>query len=157
MFRDRFLFVILIAITALAGLAETEWLRAHLMIRELGPELDLQRGLITPGQTAWFHWKLGDNLAGLLSSLTSLSAHMTMIFYILPLAGITVAVALGVRRYPVYTALCLAYGLNLGFIFLFGIVEESRVMIEVIPFFSVFLPFVASGGYPAPGKSFLIR
>lgn len=133
-------------ITALAGLAETEWLRARLLVRELGPELDLARGLVTPGQTTWFHWKLEENLAGLLSGLTSPSVGMAAIFYVLPLAGIAIAGAIGVRRYPAYTALCLAYGMNLIFIFLFGIVAESRVMIEVIPFFAIFLPYVAAGG-----------
>jgi hypothetical protein len=75
---------------------------------------------------------------------------MTVIFYLLPLAGIAIAAALGARRFPRHTALCLAYGLNLLFIFLFGIVEESRVMIEVIPFFSVLLPYVAASNEVRP-------
>lgn len=127
---------------ALLGLAETEWLRAHLLIKEINPEV---LHIPTPVGTSWFHWQAGNNLANFFTCLASKSFSLPVIFYIFPLTGIAIAIALGVRRYPADTALCLAYGINLVFIFLFGLVMESRVMIEIIPFFSVFLPYVATG------------
>lgn len=129
------------AISALIGLAETEWLRSHLLVKEIGPEL----WHFTPAGNSWFHWKLGSNLAGFFSSLTSNSLYLPVIFYIFLLTGIAIAAVIGVRRYPTHTALCLAYSANMILILLFGVVNESRVMIEVIPFFSIFLTWLAAG------------
>jgi len=128
------------AVTALSGLAVTEWLRAHLLIREIGPEL----WHFTPAGTSWFHWQLKLNLAGFLSSLTSTSLNLPVIFYAFPLAGLAMAATIGIRCYPAYTALCLAFSANLICVFLFGILEESRVMIDIIPFFSIFLIYIAT-------------
>ncbi len=51
-----------------------------------------------------------------------------------------------VRCFPPHTALCLSFLLLLIAVFMFGVVMEFRVMMETIPFFSVFLPHLACGG-----------
>lgn len=132
-------------VVAISGFAAIDWLRDHLLVREIGPEL--WGG--TPEGSSWFHWKLRDNLEMFMRNFTSGSPKLPLIFYLFPLAGIAAAAAIGIRHYPAYTALCLSYALNMVFIFLFSVMEEPRAMIEIIPFFSVFLIYF----YAGPGKS----
>lgn len=127
------------------GLAVMDWLRDHLLVREVGPELWGN----TPDGGSWFHWKLSGNLEMLMLNLTLKSPKLPLLFYLFPLAGMAAAATLGIRHYPVHTALCLTYFINMVFIFLFSVMEEPRAMIEIIPFFSVFLIYFFAG----PGKS----
>ncbi|MGA8145984.1 MAG: hypothetical protein WB870_00220 [Gallionellaceae bacterium] len=124
---------------ALIGLAMIELLRNILLVQEFDPA----SGPIT-SNASWFILQIENNFWGLVASLTFNSLRLPVILYIIPLAGITAAVFIGIRGYPAYTALCLAFGVNLMFIFLFGIVRESRVMIDIIPFFSIFLSYIAT-------------
>lgn len=132
-------------VVAVCGFAAIDWLRDHLLVREIGPELFGGR----PEGTSWFQWKLRGNLEMLMLNLTSRSPTLPMLFYLFPLAGMAAAATLGIRHYPAHTALCLTYFINMVFIFLFSVMEEPRAMIEIIPFFSIFLIYFFAG----PGKS----
>lgn len=129
-------------VVALCGFAGIDWLRDHLLIREIGPEL----WGATPEGTSWFHWKLIDNFEMFMRNFTSDTLKLPLIFYLFPLAGIVMAAAIGARSYPAYTALCVAFIINLIFIFMFSVMEEPRAMIETIPFFSIFFIYYFAAG-----------
>lgn len=126
-------------ITAACGLLAVHLLRETLLVREVGPELF---GVTVPAGTDWFHWKLPQNLEVLWRSLTPGNLFMPWLFTLLPVGAMVTAAVLAVRCFPGHTALCLSFLLLLMAVFMFGVVMESRVMLETIPFFSVFLPYL---------------
>ncbi len=129
-------------VTAACGLFAVHLLRETLLVREVGPELFS----VSPAGTDWFHWKLPTNLKVLGAALTVRYFSQPWLFFLLSLGGMVAASLLAVRCFPRHTALCLSFLLLLVAVFMFGVVRESRVMMEVIPFFSVFLPHLACGG-----------
>lgn len=126
-------------ITASCGLLAVYFLRETLLVREVGQELF---GVTTPGGTDWFHWKLPQNLKLLWKSLTLRNLFMPWLFVLLPVGAMITAACLAVRCFPRYTALCICFLLLVMAVFMFGVIVESRVMMETIPFFSVFLPYL---------------
>lgn len=126
-------------ITGAGGLLAVHLLRETLLVREVGPELF---GVPAPVVTDWFHWKLPQNLQSLWRSLTSRSFFMPWLFTLFPVSAMITAAFLAVREFPRHTALCLSFLLLVMTVSMFGVVVESRVMLETIPFFSVFLPYL---------------
>lgn len=126
-------------ITAACGLLAVHLLRETLLVREIGQELF---GVTAPRGTDWFHWKLPQNLKLLWRSLTLGNLFMPWLFTLLPVGAMVTAAGLACWCFPRYTALCLCFLLLLMAVFMFGVVIESRVMLETIPFFSVFLPYL---------------
>lgn len=123
-------------VTAACGLLAVHLLRETLLVREIGPELF---GFAAPSGTDWFHWKLPQNINFLWRSMTSGSLLMPWLFTLLPVGTMMIAAFLAVRCFPRYTALCLCFFLLFTAIFMFGVLAEPRVLLETIPFFSVFL------------------
>jgi hypothetical protein len=124
---------------AIIGLAMTELLRNTLLIREIGPEL-----WHINSNTSWFFLQIGNNFTDLVSSLTSGSLQFPFIPYFILIFGIASVIFVGIRHSATYTAVCFSFGVNFIFICLFGLIWESRILIEVIPFFSIFLSYIAT-------------
>jgi hypothetical protein len=127
------------------GLWLTDRLRDVLLVRETGPAI----WHYEPPRTKWFVWTAGTNLESFSSTLAAEDLALPSLCFAVPLLGMAAALLVGFRSFPRHAALCAAVGLNILSVLLFGVVTETRVMIELIPFFAVFLPSLAFGQSPA--------
>jgi len=133
--------------TLVVGLLIVHFLRESLLVREVGPELFG----IDPAGTGLFQWKLGRNLGALGRTMSLRYVAMPWLLLLVPFATMVAAVVAGLR-FPRHRALCATFLLLIAAVFLFGELEESRVMMETVPFLAVFLPSLAFAphGPPAP-------
>ncbi len=120
------------SLCVIAGMWVVEFLRTSLLIREVG--FDIVGG--TPlGYGKDFWWNLPNNLAVLNklmgSSFVYLMSHSLPL--IMFLAVVAFAVVLIRRDAQRYLALGVTYMISALSIFLFGIVSETRVFVEIIP------------------------
>jgi hypothetical protein len=132
--RDRFLQVGAGLCLATLGLLFVNSLRTVAVVQEasnLGPK--------------WLMFMLRWNLVDLVNAIHTGNIALPLFFGVL-LLGMGSAAIVGIRHFPKHTALCVCFTLEMVFILLFGIVDEPRVMIELIPFYTVFLPSLLFDG-----------
>jgi len=132
--RSRFLQVGAGLCLATLGLLFVNSLRTVAVVQEasnLGPK--------------WLMFMLRWNLVDLVNAIHTGNIALPLFFGVL-LLGMGSAAIVGIRHFPKHTALCVCFTLEMVFILLFGIVDEPRVMIELIPFYTVFLPSLLFDG-----------
>lgn len=102
-----------------------EWLRRALLVREVGPELFAR----VPGQTGGYaHFQLRDNLAVIREQF---GYQSPLLLFVCIIGALSIALA---RRDPRrYAALGVVHLVVLGSLLVFGVVQESRIYIELLP------------------------
>ncbi len=113
------------AVCLVGSAAVVEGLRRTLLVRELGPELFAK----APGQAgAYAHLQLRDNLTVIREQF---GYQSPLLLFVGLIAVLSVALA---RREPRrYAALGVVHLVVLGSLLVFGVVQESRIYIELIP------------------------
>lgn len=112
-----------------AGLVVIGMLRRLLLVREIGPELYDAPELA--GKTVHIKWE--QNLAYLQTVLTTASFTFEFVIVVFLLAVVALAVVLAVRDPRRYLALSVVHLALIASILVAGLVQETRVMLELVP------------------------
>lgn len=115
------------------GLALIAWLRDTLLVREIGPELfDMPQ---MAGKS--FHNQWDTNLAFLHQMTTQFSLGFELLIALFLVVVLTVAAALACRDRRRYLGLALTQGAIVGSMLVAAAIQETRVMLELVPFLAM--------------------
>jgi hypothetical protein len=123
------------AIALPLGVAMTEALRRWLLVREIGPEIYTLDPTIYRGP--YFHFQLWSNLRSAEAMLTTLSQSTESIALLVLGATVVMAVVLALRDPQRWLALGVVHILMVGSLLLFGVLLESRIYLELVPFLAL--------------------
>jgi hypothetical protein len=114
------------------GVLLVEQLREHLLVREIAPEL---WGLSTEGGAV--HFRLLENLETMGRIVTSPDIQMLHVVPALMAGTLLLSLLLVRRDPPLYLGLAAVHVAMLAAIILFGLVAETRIFLEVVPFLAM--------------------
>jgi hypothetical protein len=115
----------------IGGIAVVEFLRAHLMIEEMGPKLYPDAA---GKQTGHVFLEMATNMKGVLAVLRDVRHGFAAPLLFFPCAVIYCVVRLALWDARRWLALSLVSAANLAAIFVVGVVLETRVYLELLPF-----------------------
>jgi hypothetical protein len=116
-----------------AGIILIRYLREFLLVREIGPEMFNMPDLANKP----VHMKWTENLAFLHSTLTRFSLTFEILIPIFLIAVAMLAVGLALRDPRRYLALSAVHLALVASIMLVGVLQETRVMLELVPFLCI--------------------
>jgi hypothetical protein len=115
------------------GMVLIETLRSVLLIKEVGPELFHRPELAD----MLFLSQWDTNVAFVAGCFSHFNLAMAFLIPLFLVAVLALAAALAWRDGPRYLGLALTYVLAIGAMFVAAVLEETRVMLELVPFFAM--------------------
>jgi hypothetical protein len=117
----------------LGGVVLIETLRSMLLVKEVGPELFNLPELAD----LLFISQWDTNMAFLRGCFSHFNLSMAFLIPLFLVAVLTLSAALAWRDGPRYLGLALTYTLAIGATFIAAVLDETRVMLELVPFFAM--------------------